>query len=307
KTSTLPFGSEDVVYKGSTSKWKGLAYALLARYNNHLSKRDPVGSATKALDFVNKAVTAGFSSNAANFLFPYDGSSDWQNPWFSLFQNNLIVASKKFMDVLKSTNDPRRIAYFQDVDVQGNSVGFVGKPNGSPINAKFSPVGPKTFYGKKNSPQFVSTYFELKFIEAEAALRLATPDKARAATAMNEAIKSQIDLVTTDLKNAMSGAAKVAYEAEIAAYKATFANETAATITLDKLMTEKRKAMFTMNLESWVDVRRHDYLIPSNIALPLNAKLPTFIRRGLYTETSKSRNANTPTGVKLQDKLWWDQ
>ena len=101
-----------------------------------------------------------------------------------------------------------------------------------------------------------------------------------------------------------------AYQNSIAAYKTTYGNETAATVTIDKIMTEKYKAMFTMNVETWTDLRRHDFAYPSGgyLALPNSSNLTEYIRRGLYPQNELDNNgANVPKGVKMTTRLWWDQ
>lgn len=312
-SSTIP-SNQDIIYKGNINQWRAAANLLLARYNNHLSKKDPVGSATTALTYVDAAMKLGMDS-AGNFDFNYDGSSNWRNPWYILFENNLIIASNKFMTMLKNTNDPRLKAYWDDrpfnYPVNGGVLGFIGKDNGNPTGgASYSPVGPNTFYGKKASPQLIATYFELRFIEAEAAMR--SNNTGRAAIALNAAVNTQLDLVTPSVIALLTaeGGDVPAYNAQIAAYKATYANETASTVTMEKIMTEKYKAMFTMNLETWTDMRRHDFSYPGNgyIALPNNVTLSNYIRRGLYPQSELDNNAsNVPSGITMTDKLWWDQ
>ena len=306
--------SADIIFGGDLNKWKATANLLLARYHNHLSKVDPAQSATNSLKYVDAAIALGIN-NSFNYTFPYDGSSNWRNPWYVLYENNLIIASKKFMDLLQNTDDPRLRAYWDDKPFNypnNNGVlGFVGKPNGDPTgSASFSPVGPQTYYGKTNSPELIATYFELKFIEAEVAFR--SGYKGRAATALNDAIAAQLDLVTPTVVGLITeeGGDLTAYQNSIAAYKTTYGNETAATVTIDKIMTEKYKAMFTMNVETWTDLRRHDFAYPSGgyLALPNSSNLTEYIRRGLYPQNELDNNgANVPKGVKMTTRLWWDQ
>lgn len=315
KTSSSPVkGSQDIIYGGDINKWKAAANLLLARYNNHLSKIDSSGSATKALAYVDAAMALDMD-NDGNFDFNYDGTANWQNLWYELYENNLIIASKKFMKLLMDNNDPRLKAYWDDRPFNypnnGGVLGFVGKENGDPTGSdSFSPVGPNTYYGKENSPQLIATYFELRFIEAEAALRAGNSD--RAATALNAAVKAQLDLVTPNVVALLNkeGGDVDAYNAQVDAYKSAFASETSTSVTLDKIMTEKYKAMFTMNIETWTDLRRHDFAYPSGgyLSLPNEATLPQFIRRGLYPQAEIDNNFdNVPTGISMTDRLWWDR
>lgn len=309
KKSLIDLGSEDFVYSGDAGKWKALAYALEARYHNHFSKRNPNDSANKALTAINNAKKTGFTKFSNDLIFPYIGEDIYLNGWFHMFENNQMVASEVFMETLTNTNDPRKIVYWNDKNTDGMFVGYKGKPNAfGTSNVSFSPIGPQGFYGKSNSPQLIVTHFELLFIEAEAALRLG--QKERAATAMNKAIKSQFNLVTPASKaylNSINGDVS-AYESKITDYINNYASETSTSITLEKIMTEKYKAMVTMNGESWMDIRRHDYKYPNTLKIPKepNGKpiADNFIQRVLYPQESYNTNSNTPENISIFSKLW---
>ncbi len=308
KASSITLGEEDFVYNGDVDKWKALAYALEARYRNHFSIKNPSGSATAALTAVDNAKSAGFTEHAYDLIFPYEGADIYLNGYFHLFENNQMIASEVFMNTLINTNDPRKEAYWNTEATDGTVVGYTGKSNGfGTDNASYSPVGPQGFYGKKTSDQLIATHFELLFIEAEAALRSGDAD--RAATAHNAAIIAQLNLVTPSAIETLTanGGDVSAYQTKISAYITGFASETAGSITLEKIMTEKHKAMFTMNSESWVDVRRHNYDYPANLSIPINdgkAIASEFIQRVPYPEESTNTNSNTPGGVTIFDQLW---
>jgi len=305
KASLVTVGSDDLVYGGDLSKWKATANLLLARYNNHMSKLNPGGSATAALGYVDAAKAAGLTSNAGNYQMNYNEDDlNFLNPWYNLWTNNLIIAGEKFTNLLTATNDPRGLAYWDLIAFPvGSGAVFAtitGKPNGDPTGSNsYSPVGPNTYYGDAGSPVLIATYFELLFIEAEAAMRSTNPG--RAATALNAAITASMDMLRpTILANGVP-------EADITAYLAAFAAETSGTVTMEKIMTEKYKAMFTMNVESWTDARRHDFQYPSYLALPNNAKLSEFPRRGFFPQSEVQNNAaNVPSGQTMTSRLWWD-
>lgn len=82
--------------------------------------------------------------------------------------------------------------------------------------------------------QLIVTHFELLFIESEAAFR--SGDLARAANALNTAITKHVDLVTPSSIAHLSetGGNVDDYREIITTYKNENANESAATITLEK-------------------------------------------------------------------------
>ena len=319
KTPTLALAG-DLVHGNNPQKWIGTANLLLARYANHLSEVDPVGSATKALGYVDAAKAAGFTSSAWDYSMKFDDQDpNWRNPWLNLYENNLIIASSKFMAFLIGSPygswDPRLFAYWNTNSFgAGNPfVNFSGKDNGDPTgNASYSPVGPQGYYGKVDSPQLIATYFELLFIEAEAAMRATNPG--RASTALNAAMAAQMaEVAQAGAAHASTyfgislSAAQGAISAREAAYLG-FNNTTAATVSMEAIMTQKYAAMFTINLETWTDLRRHNWQYPTGyLALPNNAFLSTFIARGLYPQSETENNTSTPAGVTMTDKLWWDK
>ena len=347
KDSPLKPGSDDVIYKGNISKWKALAHLLMARYENHLSKKDPAGSATRALAHVNAAKAEGFTSRSANFAMPYEGTAQHRNNWYNLWENNLIIASEGMVDQMvnaltinyggedKVLPDPRLEGYwdntrFPDEDtlkVNGEFFGYFGysgKPNGFGVtNLSYSPVGPHGFFGQKNSKQPLATYQELLFIEAEAALR--SGDPTRAAAAYNEAIAESIDEVVPSIESeymnfgnyhtdaAANSAIITAHldtlQDRVAAYKADYGSETAATISEEKIMTEKWTAMFTMEVETWVDMRRHNFAYPAWVDIPMNTSASDFIRRFPVPQTELDQNSSMVPDVNatIFDKLWFEQ
>lgn len=310
RTPSQALATADIWQNGDAQRWLATAYALQARYENHFSVKDPSGSATRALAAVDLAKGAGFTSGNTDLVFPYSGTGTFQNGFYDLFENNQIIASESFMNALETTNDPRKNAYWNDQNFDGDFVGFLGKSNGfGTDNTAYSPIGPKGYYGKADSPQPIVTHYELLFIEAEAAFRAGDTD--RAATAMNAAIKAQLDLVTPTVLETLAseGGDVAAYQQSITDYITNYGSATGATISLEMIMTEKHKAMVCMNGESWVDVRRHDHQYPDWLAIPVTSGGQTvgtsFIERVLYPQESLNTNPdNTPSNVTIFDRLW---
>jgi hypothetical protein len=140
-------------------------------------------------------------------------------------------------------------------------------------------------------------------IEAEAALRVGDPG--RAATAHNAAITDQINAVLSLPASLTSDKNKVA------AYLAIYASETAGTITLAKIMTEKHKLMFSIEGESWMDVRRTGNLYPSWLTIPVvdETVIPpvpvaaNWIQRLLYPQSELDKNTANVPAAAIFDKI----
>lgn len=306
RTPVTALGNEDFVYGGSIQKWKGAAYLLLARFHNHLSFKDPMGSAVDVLKYVDKGLAAGLVSSAGDFVYPYKNSGK-DNPWSGFYaQAPWILASYDFMNLMTTTNDPRRENYWTKAINDGT---YRGKENSSPTTGDLVPVYSRLggFFDKKDSPMHIGTYAEFRFIEAEAAFRKG--DLPRAADAYNKGIIASIDKVSPWYTGQVTGSALTQYIQKIDAYKQNNTQETSLSITLAKIMTQKYIAMFPMNVESWVDVRRHNYQYPAYQKIPTNdigtPVATSFAWRGLYPQNEVSKNPNTPH-TNLYQKLWWN-
>lgn len=319
-TSTTSPSRNDLIYpanneaawvNNSAPKWIRMARALKARYYNHLSKINPTQSATDAL----AQIAAGtFTSNADDAKVVFGTTRDQAGPWHGFllgtFGQNNIAVNQQFINLLEDrvapgVDDPRLRFYVTDnvstdgvaqPDADGN---YRGTPNGAvAIPAGASRLGP--YINTPSSPSNIITYTEVKFIEAEANLRL--NNFAAAAAAFNEAVKSSVRRVT--------GAADPAYEA-------LYASETAESIQargLEKIFTEKHIALF-LEVEAWNDWRRS---IPAGAAgtvsgIPRltppasNETAGVFPRRFLYPQTELVNNSANVPNASLTDRVFWDR
>jgi hypothetical protein len=189
--------------------------------------------------------------------------------------------------------DPR-IRYISDTTKFGD---YRGTPNGkgrtgTGTNREESYLSEKNgFYSKSGAPLLLVTYAEMKFIEAEATF---ATDKTRSYNAYLAGIAAHMD------KLGVSIAEKDAYLTNPAVAVGV------TNFTRDLIFKEKYLAMF-LHPEAWTDARRYDYKY-KNFTLPVNAVLPTFIRRVGYPTTETDRNsANVPAVTSLAEKLYFDQ
>jgi hypothetical protein len=176
---TGAIGSQDIIYGGSKAKWLKAAYGLKARYIMHTLKisTDVNGDLQKVLDNVSKS----FASPADEMIFNiYDGSTNL-NPLFgySNARDGLglsISLAQKFKDL----NDPRGEQAFMNYDFEMISLDDAladGAPNGSPIQVQYTyPISIAEY--ATTAPTALLSYHELKFLEAEALVRLGRPTDA---------------------------------------------------------------------------------------------------------------------------------
>ncbi|GGE51545.1 SusD-like starch-binding protein associating with outer membrane [Pedobacter psychrotolerans] len=291
--------ASDLIY-GTTAtteraNWLKMAYALKARLLIKVSKRNTYNPAS-VLDAVSKS----FASNDDDARMQ---TFKERSPWATVALNNEQQSlggwlSEQFIDALNGTTYPvfdPRLPKITDLTVDGK---YIGTVNGAGNRAPGANTRKDENYISRNSPWsgntspiFIVTYAELKFIEAEAAF---DTDRTRSYNAYLTAIRANMD------KFQVSATDKEAYMAQPTVAVG------AAALTKDLIFKEKYIATY-LNPEAWNDARRFDYKY-KDFTMPVNAALPTFIRRLDYPQGERSKNGgNVPVEVLRTTRLWWDQ
>jgi len=296
-TITIPTSganNPDLIHKGNSAAWIKTAHALRARLLNLLSNT-PQYNVTAILDELEDA----YGSTADD---AYITTFNIRNPWNQVAENNLDLLldgwlSEQFIDAMDGTTygieDPR-LPFMTDTTKFGD---YRGTPNGkgrsgSGVSFEECYINLTGYYSSPNSPLFIITYEELKFIEAEARLR--DDDKIGAYAAYLEGIRANMNKI---------GVA--------AADRDDYINDASVSVghdnlTLDHIFIEKYKALF-LSPETWNDARRYDYQY-KDFDLPMNAVTADFIRRLVYPSVETSRNGkNVPQVSGVLQRLWWDQ
>lgn len=295
--STISTGSEDFIYGGDIAKWERLAYMLRARYLNHYSETGSYDPAS-----VLSAVDNAFVSNEDDAQVTY--YVEEVNPWASVAIANagLILGGWMSDQVVSHMNgdtygvvDPR-IGTFMSTNDDGDYVGVVngaGRGN-APEQGAFSVLTTDNFYSNETAPVVIASYAELKFIEAEAALRSQPAQTTRAYNAYMDGIEAHMDKV------GVSEVDKLAY------MNNPIVDVGEGNLTIDHIMKEKYVAMF-LHPETWVDARRYDYSY-EDMDPPVNSSLGgDWIRRMVYPDSETQRNGENVPDISRTDRLFWDQ
>lgn len=158
-------GTEDMMYGGDVAKWKKFANSLKLRMGIMLADVDAGLSKTT----VESAFTSGvFTSNADNGSYIYSPEAPNNNP----MNDNLVlsgrddyVAAKTIIDIMNDIEDPRRAAYFTEIDGEyiGGEVGSIS------AYANHSHVADRAV--SPSEPGVLLSYAEVRFLLAEAAER----------------------------------------------------------------------------------------------------------------------------------------
>jgi hypothetical protein len=268
-------GADDLVYGGDMEAWKKAAWALKARFYIHTTGVE-VQSASLALDAVQQA----FSTAAGNCQYPYSGAASDSNPINNFFAASAYaVVDPQFVSVM-GISDPR-FSHFIDI---------------IPFTGGQSKVG--DFRGLAQSPGVFIDATELKFIEAEARLRLGDQEGAEAAlqAAVSQSCNAVESFLGIDLPDGDVNELVVSM-----ALTGNFDQD------LALVMEQKYIALFT-SPECWTDWRRTGYppLEPNengNSDSNPGGEIP---RRLIYPQSERLLNPNFPGSVTMQNRIWWD-
>ncbi len=289
--------SEDFIYNGKMDRWVKAAHALKARYLLHLSKTDQYNPQAILAE-----IDQAFASSDDDAQVPYYGERI--NPWAQAAIANAGLnldgwISQQLVQAMDGTtygyDDPRKPFMY---GTTANDK-YVGTANGAgrgdaPAAGARSTLVEDSYYASRTAPIMVITYFEQKFIEAEAALDAG--DRGRAYAAYLAGIAAHM---------AKIGVAEEDYNTYVANPAVSVG---AANLTIDLIMKEKYIAMY-LHPEAWTDARRYNYqyanmTIPENLNPDLGGQ---FIRRLSYPDSELTRNGANVPSVTLSDKIWWDQ
>ena len=264
----------DVIYGGDADAWISAARAIKARAELQLSKVNGNNAYTGAL-----ALTDAFASSAEDMEVPWESANTGPVYQFMLDRGDIRMC-QTFIDELEANSDPRIPFYVAEND-DGELIGSV--PGGEYEAAS----NPGDYMAGATSPTVLMSYAELKFIEAEAALQ--TGDADRAAVAYIAAVSASVAKVTGDANQDW-------IDANIGA-------ETGATITLEKIMMQKRHALVGQ-VQPYSDWRRTG--IPT-LSLALGATKAEIPRRFPYAQDETIYNPNVPSIGSILIPVWWDE
>lgn len=265
-------GAEDLIYAGDLDKWEMAAYAMKARYSLHLAKIKGTSAYSDAL----AAVAKSFKSNDDDFKFVFGSAYTNSNPIYQSEQerSGYYSASATYMDMLSATDDPRKEIYFD---------GSVGSKPGEP-NADAAIIGVN--YASAESPVYLLSYAEIKFIEAEARFKLNSADPL-AVDAYNEGMKASLEREGVYGDGTWYNTNKI----------------DASSVTLAKIMNQKYLSSF-LQVESWTDWRRTGFPV---LALATGAVTSEIPRRLPYPDDERLYNTeNMPAGLTITNRVWWD-
>lgn len=175
---SMGYVGADPIYDNNLDKWLRFANSLRLRLAMRTRFVEPANSGAIITECMNEQF---IENNDANFGLKYQESENPElyNPWYDVRKHQNWKMSDKFVEWLKSTNDPR-LKIFVDTTKKGEYKGFINGLNDQEQSRyqwdTFS--NPKPVLYAKDMSQNLMCASEVWFLRAEAALFSLAPGDA---------------------------------------------------------------------------------------------------------------------------------
>lgn len=339
KTAALNSKNGDILYQGDVSKWKRFAYALKARYLNHLTKKTALYNPAKVIEACENA----FNADGMDAQFDYiagalqTDESPWSSwggftsttdpryfTWSQFFVNMLTsfpVTNNIYQDprikkiMLPAASDGKYRGLRSGGALAGGQGILADGSNGDATKtavADYGPFSKSGYYTNTTSPFPFITYSEVKLIEAEAKLR--SGNIAGALTDYELGVKANMRKLGVNAQDI-----NAYWTAQLSdGLVSHFSNKTQG---LSHIFRQKYITQ-CLNNETWVDMRRMDYskeIYGPSLKKPLNINTTIFssndadpwIQGMVYETNEATRNpknvADNSEKTRLLTPLWWNQ
>jgi hypothetical protein len=297
---TDQLGKGDILYGGSTLKWRKFCNSLRLRLAIRISMIDP-GTSKSIIEEItgNPTTYPVFQSNADNAYFIWSANTPYQEPWFdnSKTRDDHGIAIN-LVDSLKSLSDPRLTVYAKPAVSDGQYRGVViGLPGVVSSIGQYSRIGARFRDVAAGFSPFMG-YAEVQFILAEAA----TKGWSTGTTAENAykngitASLAENGITASGDVNTYLNSAKVAWNGDV-----------------KQIYMQKWIALYKNGVEAWAESRRTDFpLMPAAPGSSYQGhNRPPFRYPYPPTETTLNGANSAAFIAEIKDnywgkKMWWD-
>lgn len=328
EANSVRTGPADVLFHDDLDKWRRFGNSLRLRLAMRVSYADPGLAQSHVSEVLNEGFIMTDNSHTAKLeTDPGAGTGDLvhENPMYWIFRFDEYRVSKTMIDMLQEKDDPRLPVYAR----RSGRGQFVGLPNGlSDTQLGDRDYSPRNFsihgeyFVQQETPIPFVTYPEVKFLEAEAALRGWGPGSA--ADHYEQGIRASIDFLNQGHREVLGETEDVIPQDEIndylshpeVAYNAGGSFEEQ----LEQIITQKWLAIYGQGLEAWAEIRRTGYPELNPIMAPgggeTDGQLPRRVRypieeQGLNPDNLREaidRQGGNPGNFDLHPthRMWWD-
>lgn len=302
-------GSADLLYNDALIKWQRFANSLRLRLAIRVAEAAPDLAEQHVSDAVTSETMQG-NDDAARRGSTAGGDFITRNPLSIVVGFNDDRLSKTLIDTLQALDDPRLPVYADTIPtfgIQQDTLAFRGLPNGlsggvlSGLQAfKYSELSSRL--SREDAPVPVLRYPEVKFLQAEAALRGWGSGPAQAH--YEEGIRASLE------RYGIPPSDRDDYLAQPGVSWSADASDAAK---LEQIITQKWLALFTQGLEMWAEYRRTGY--PDLNSVPAEGQtggaVPSRILYPNVEQTTNTQNVRDAAerigGDAMTTDLWWDQ
>jgi len=305
-------------------KWRRFANSLLLRLGMRMSEVAPDQAQSAVQDALNSGVMQSNDDIVYTMLVESNGVSNGIGNVFNDFGKggHGFRISKTFMDILKgnagpsSMVDPRTsifaAEYLESGDLASNDPAELeGMPNGLtteqiPDSTVQFAMPNYDFMVREDSPDLWMSYAEVKFLEAEAALRGWHPNSSDVQAHYEEGIRAAMKHLTIYGAPEISDSAIQSYVDSLDPLPAD------PNATLERIIEQKWVALFLNGYESWAELRRTGYPdditpvdFPGNVTggeIPSRLIYPS----GEATVNGENFEAGSTQPNEMKTSLWWD-
>jgi len=321
-------GPADVLFNDDLNQWRRFANSLRLRLAMRVSYADPQLAQNHVSEVLNEGLIMTNNNHSAMLqMDPGGGTGDLvhENPMYWIFRFDEYRISETLMDMLLEKEDPR-LPVFARRSGRGT---WAGLPNGlsdsqlgdraySPRN--FSIHG--RYFVDQETPIPFIIYPEVKFLEAEAALRGWGPGSAQ--DHYEDGIRASMAFLNHGHREVLGETEDVISQDDINDYlnhpDVAFKSGGGFEEQLEQIITQKWLAIFGQGLEAWAEIRRTGYPILNEIMAPgggeTDGQLPRRVRypteeQGLNPDNLRDaveRQGGNPGNFELHPtrRMWWD-
>jgi hypothetical protein len=301
-------GESDLLFDDDLERWRRFGNALRLRLAMRVSESAPELGRTHAQDVLQNGPVMQSNDDSAERPTTAGGDFITQNPLSIISTFNDDRIAENTVQTLRELNDPRLSVYADTiVNAPRDTVLYRGLPNG--LSASELSGVQSFLYSRlgdqlraSDSPVPVLLYPEVKFLEAEAALRGWVSGSPQ--DAYEEGIRASLDMYgVTD---------PTTVEAYLQQPEVAWDPGASETEKLGRIITQKWIATFSQGLQAWSEYRRTGY--PNLQPIPGNGDtggaVPSRIEYPNVERTTNTANVEEASqrigGDDLTTDVWWD-
>ncbi|AUC22263.1 hypothetical protein BTO15_09235 [Polaribacter sejongensis] len=287
----------DLIFEGDKEAWIRWAYSLKFKMLMFMANVKPQEVSSELQALVNSPLILT-NEQEANLI--YSNEIGNENHLYRFLTTNWAGVNKSWyagrplVDLMNALNDPRRATYFE---LNRNNI-YAGIYQGNTGVASVSKINTDNMV-KADSPDRYFTASETKFLLADAAAN------GYVSGGLSQANTWFLEGITLAL-GYYDGSTGEILQTDKDTYLASFPDLSTLTKeeALDYVNDQHYISLFGNGIEAWNQWKRTKSV---DFTIPTNSSATDFIRRYTYPRDESAANINIPTGVTIEDPMWYEK